>query len=148
MADGRLEMAVTAFEESNSTVQLWSWQGAPNNRWRERYTMRSPKENTFFGYDILIADINADNKDDLLIGEPYYSGEKSETGLLTIFKGTDSLLDWNTKFDLIFGTEGVCSSRICHSHKRPKSGWHRRHFAISDRRRLIVSTLSMPIIKR
>ena len=67
--------------------------------------MRSPKENTFFGYDILIADINADNKDDLLIGEPYYSGEKSETGLLTIFKGTNSLLDWNTQFDLIFGTE-------------------------------------------
>ena len=103
--DGKLEMACTAFEESNSTVKLWSWQGAPNNRWRERYTMRSPKENTFFGYDILIVDINDDNKDDLLIGEPYYSGEKSETGLLTIFKGTNSLLDWNTKFDLIFGSQ-------------------------------------------
>ena len=103
--DGRLELASTTFEDSNAAVQLWTWQGAPSNIWRERYTIRSPKSETFFGYDILLANIDGDDKDDLLIGEPYYDGAKTEAGLLTIYKGTTNLLDWNTNFDLIFGTE-------------------------------------------
>ena len=103
--DGRLELASTTFEDDNTTVRLWTWQGAPSNIWRERYTIRSPKEETFFGYDIRIANVDGDDKDDLLIGEPYYNGAKSESGLVTIFKGTTNLLDWNTQFDLIFGTE-------------------------------------------
>ena len=104
--DGNLELASTAFEATNSTVRLWTWQNSPTNQLRERYTMRSPEleSNTFFGYDILIRDINGDGKDDLLIGEPYYDGPKSESGLLTIFKGTDNLLDWNTQYDQIFGS--------------------------------------------
>jgi hypothetical protein len=98
--DGQLELANTSFETENTTVQLWSW----NNRWTERYTIRSSKQDTFFGYDIEIADINGDGLADLLIGEPYYSSTKPEVGLLTIFKGTTNLLEWNTEFYTIEGT--------------------------------------------
>ena len=38
------------------------------------------------------------------IGEPYFDTNKSETGLVTIFKGTNNLLDWNTQFDKIVGS--------------------------------------------
>jgi len=98
--DGQLELASTSFEPDNTTVQLWSW----NSRWRERYTIRSSKQDTFFGYDIEIADIDGDDLADLLIGEPYYSSTKPEVGLLTIFKGTTNLLEWNTEFYTIEGT--------------------------------------------
>lgn len=100
--DGRLEVVSTGFEESNSIVQMWTW----NNSWRERYTIRSSESNTFFGYDIALEDVNDDGKDDLLIGEPYYNSDKAlEVGRLTIFKGTNNLLEWNNQFDTIEGTE-------------------------------------------
>ena len=45
-----------------------------------------------------------DDKDDLLVGEPYFDTTKAEVGLVTIFKGTDNFLDWNSQYDRIFGS--------------------------------------------
>ena len=119
--DGNLELS-TAFEATNSTVRLWTWQNRPTNRLRERYTMRSSKANTFFGYDILISDINGDGKDDLLIGEPYYDANKSETGLVTIFKGTNNLLDWNTQLTGVGSTPYAHLGYAIHTHDVNQDG--------------------------
>lgn len=104
--DGNLELASTTFELTNSVVRLWTWENTRTNQlqFRERYTVRSLEFDTFFGYDILIRDIDGNAKDDLLVGEPYYSDEKSEIGSLTIYKGTDSFLDWNTPSGQILGS--------------------------------------------
>ncbi len=99
--DGRLELAATNFEPENTTVRLWTWIGG----WNERYTLRSDRTNTFFGHDIEMADINGDDKDDLIIGEPYFSEENSESGLVNIFKGTNNLLEWTIDVDTIVGTK-------------------------------------------
>ena len=99
--DGRLELAATNFESQNTTVRLWTWTGD----WNERYTLRSNRTNTFFGHDIEMADINGDEKDDLIIGEPYFTENRPEMGLVSIFKGTRNLLEWTTNFDVIVGSE-------------------------------------------
>ena len=101
--DGFLELAATTFESDNTAVQFYTFR---ETYWQERYRLRPRKPDTFWGYDVELADINGDQLDDVVVSAPLADSlQYNNAGVIEIYPGTTNLLDWIDGPQEIIGTE-------------------------------------------